>query len=78
MSFVLKTLGAGVLFVLLAIGAAVADFALNNGRIFFGMVGQEDLTAACPSAVRRRSLFVAEERGTGDTRALSPLPRCEA
>ena len=27
MSFVLKTLGAGVLFVLLAIGAAVADLA---------------------------------------------------
>ena len=34
MSFVLKTLGAGVLFVVRAIGAAVADFALNNGRIF--------------------------------------------
>ena len=30
MSFVLKTLGAGVLFVLLAIGAAVADIALRN------------------------------------------------
>ena len=38
MSFVLKTLGAGVLFVLLAIGAAVADIAVNNGRIFFGMM----------------------------------------
>ena len=47
MSFVLKTLGAGVLFVLLAIGAAVADLALNNGRIFFGMMVQEELTAAC-------------------------------
>ena len=53
MSFVLKTLGAGVLFVLLAIGAAVADIALNNGRIFFGMMGQEELTAACQPMLAR-------------------------
>jgi len=53
MSFVLKTLGAGVLFVLLAIGAAVADIALNNGRILFGLMGREELTAACqPLLVR--------------------------
>src|SRR5215204_3596443 len=53
MSFVLKTLGAVVLFVLLAMGATVADIALNNGRILFGMMGREELTAACqPLLVR--------------------------
>ena len=71
MSFVLKTLGAGVLFVLLAIGAAVANFTLNSGRIFFGMMGQEELTAACPSAVRRRSRFV--RGGTRNGRYASSL-----
>ena len=70
MSFVLKTLGAGVLFVLLAIGAAVADFALNNGRIFFGMMGQEELTAACQPMLARA---VAEKGVDPDTLVLGDV-----
>ena len=53
MSFVLKTLGAGALFVLLTISAAVADIALNNGRILFGLMGREELTAACQPMLAR-------------------------
>src|SRR5215212_6344788 len=70
MSFVLKTLGAGVLFVLLAIGAAVADIALNNGRIFFGMMGQEELTAACQPMLARA---VAEKGVNPDTLVLGDV-----
>jgi len=72
MSFVLKTLGAGVLFVLLAIGAAVADLALNNGRIFLGMMGQEELTAACRPMLARA---VAEKRVDPDTLVLGDVLR---
>ena len=70
MSFVLKTLGAGVLFVLLAIGAAVADIAVNNGRIFFGMMGQEELTAACQPMLARA---VAEKGVDPDTLVLGDV-----
>src|SRR3954468_4769835 len=72
MSFVLKTLGAGVLFVLLAIGAAVADIAVNNGRIFFGMMGQEKLTAACKPMLARA---VAEKGVDPDTLVLGAVVR---
>jgi hypothetical protein len=72
MSFVLKTLGAGVLFVLLAIGAAVADLALNNGRIFFGMMGQEELTAACQPMLARA---VAEKGVYPETLVLGDVLR---
>ena len=70
MSFVLKTLGAGVLFVLLAIGAAVTDFTLNSGRIFFGMMGQEELTAACQPMQARA---VAEKGVDPDTLVLGDV-----
>jgi hypothetical protein len=72
MGFVLKTLGAGVLFVLLAIGAAVADLALNNGRIFFGMMGQEELTAACQPMLARA---VAEKGVDPETLVLGDVLR---
>jgi len=70
MSFVLKTLGAGVLFVLLAIGAAVADIALNNGRILFGMMGREQLTAVCQPMLARA---VAEKGVDPDTLVLGDV-----
>src|SRR3954452_15901209 len=72
MSFVLKTLGAGVLFVLLAIGAAVADISLNNGRILFGMMGQDELTAACQPMLARA---VAEKGVDSDTLVLGDVLR---
>jgi hypothetical protein len=72
MSFILKTLGAGVLFVVLAVGAAVADVALNDGRIVFGMMGQEKLTAACkPMLVRA----VSEKGVDPDTLVLGAVVR---
>src|SRR5215207_618243 len=70
MSFVLKTLGAGVLFILLAISAAVADIALNKGRILFGMMGQEELTAACQPMLARA---VAEKGVDSDTLVLGDV-----
>ena len=72
MSVVLKTLGAGVLFVLLAIGAAVADIAVNNGRILFGMMGGEELTAACQPMLARA---VAEKGVDPDTLVLGDVLR---
>jgi hypothetical protein len=72
MSFVLKTLGAGVLFVLLGIGAAVSDLALNNGRIFIGLMGQEELTAACQPMLARA---VAEKGVDPDTLVLGGVLR---
>ena len=72
MSFVLKTLGAGLLFVLLAIGAAAADIAVNNGRILFGLMGREELTAACQPMLARA---VAEKGVDPDTLVLGDVLR---
>ena len=55
-----------------AIGAAVADISLNNGRILFGMMGQDELTAACQPMLARA---VAEKGVDFDTLVLGDVLR---
>ena len=53
MTIVLKALGASVLLLFLALGGAIADMALNKGRIVFGLMGQDELMTACQPVLAR-------------------------